>query len=193
VVDAGTAALAAFGFVLIAGRLELLLDARFHAQALLEIGAPPLLESAFPALSGFCAAVEGAVGLSALAGVCLVLLQRLPRFWLVPTLLVAGVALVSDDARTPAEFLLAYCEVLVAITAAAIFCRWFARRNYLAYLLVAWAAGIRSSVSELLGNPASPYQFQGWIVLGAALVCVLWLFTPMLRGQVKSAAQVTGV
>lgn len=179
--DAVAAALAAAGFATAAARLEGLLDGRFHAQALLDLGAPGLLESLSPAVSALAGAATGILTTGAAVALIVLLASRLPRPWLLPAALPATLALVSPDARTPAELAVSYIPILYSAVFALIFCRWFGRRNYLAYALVLWTAGVYAPLADLLGNPNSRYQVQGWIVVAMALAPVIWLVLPAAR------------
>ena len=179
--DGVAAALAAAGFAMAGARLEALIDARFHAQALLDLGAPALLESLSPAVSALARAATGVLTMGAGIALIALLAGRLPRPWLLPSALLATLALVSADARTPAEMAVSYIPVLYGAAFVLAFCRWFGRRNYLAYALVFWMAGIYAPLAELLGNPNPHYQAQGWIVLALASAPVVWLVLPAAR------------
>jgi hypothetical protein len=116
--------------------------------------------------------------------------RRLPAPWLAGAALLASLCVTSDQARTSGELALSYAIVLAFLACAVIFCRWFARANYLAYALVLWAEGIRSGLGELLANPNAGYQVQGWIVLACGLAAVVWLVSPAVRREpeVRAAA-----
>ncbi|HXK06903.1 MAG TPA: hypothetical protein VMS37_31200, partial [Verrucomicrobiae bacterium] len=58
------------------------------------------------------------------------------------------------------------------------FCRYFGRRNYLAYALVIWLVALRAPLGELLGNGNLSLDVQGWIVAGVMAASILWV----LRG-----------
>jgi membrane protease YdiL (CAAX protease family) len=179
--DAVAATLAAAGFAMAASRLEALLDGRFHAQALFDLGAPVLLESLSPAVSALAGEAQGILGLSAAAALIVLLAGRMPKPWLLPAAMLAGLSLVSEEARSPAEFALSYGPILFACAGVLIFCRWFGRRNYLAYALVFWAGGLYTSLADLLGNPNPRFHAQGWMVLAVALASVAWLVLPAAR------------
>jgi membrane protease YdiL (CAAX protease family) len=186
--DATAATLAAAGFAMAAGRFEALLDARFHAQAWFDLGAPDVVESLSPAISALAAATQDILTLGAGVALVALLAGRLPRLSRLPVALLALLALASQNGRTPAELALSYGPILVAGAAAVIFCRWFGRRNYLAYALVLWAAGLRTFLPDLLGNPNQRYHMQGWVVLGAGLATAAWLLLPAARKNTGETA-----
>ena len=93
--DAVAAALATAGFATAAARFEGLLDGRFHAQALLDLGAPGLLESLSPAVSALAGAATGILTTGAAVALIVLLASRLPRPWLLAAALLATLALVS--------------------------------------------------------------------------------------------------
>ena len=82
------------------------------------------------------------------------------------------------DIRTPAEFALHYGTALLGIAAAAVFCFWFARRNYLAYALAFFLWSLAGPIVELASNPNQRYQFQSYILLAVAAIAILWILIP---------------
>jgi hypothetical protein len=187
-VDAVAATLAAAGLAITAGRFEALLNGRFHAQALFDLGAPALIESLSPAISALAGAAQGLLIMGAMVSLIALIAGRLARPWLPPVAVLATLFLVSEEARTPAEFALAYGSILFAGACVLIFCQWFGRRNYLAYALVLWVAALRTPLADLFENPNPRYHAQGWIVLGAALVSIVWLVLPAARNGLSGRA-----
>src|SRR5581483_4572630 len=98
------------------------------------------------------AAVTGAVRASLLSAASLTLLvlivRHTPKRWLLPLGLVALTVNLSASVRTVGEFVLAYGVALLWGCAALLFCRIFARSNYLAYALVFWIAALRPAAAE---------------------------------------------
>jgi hypothetical protein len=91
--------------------------------------------------------------------------------------LLLAFAMVSTDVRTAGEFALQYGGALAGVAAAAAFCRWFARGNYLAYLLALWALAMRRPLAEFFGNGLT---VQGWVLVGVAAAAVAWAVAPGL-------------
>ena len=99
---------------------------------------------------------------------------------LAPLVLMLAFVAVSDDVRTPAEFALSYGTALAGFEITLAFCIWFARRNYLAYVLVFALGSLYLAAAELFhsGNPA--LAMQGWMVVGAAILVLAWATGPAL-------------
>lgn len=186
--DAILATLAAAGMAIALARVGALLEARFHAQALMDAGAPALLDHAVPALAALVSAAQGVLGNAALLAVLVLIAAQLPRVWIVPAAIAATVALVSSDVRTPAEFALAYAPVLLAAACAVFFVRWLGGRNYLVYVLISWIAGVREPLAQLWGTGNAQYGMQAWILLAVGLAVVLWLIAPLARAKADAAA-----
>jgi hypothetical protein len=74
------------------------------------------------------------------------------------------------------------------VAAAAAFCRWFARDNYLAYALVLWLFALRGAIAELLGNPMPGLTLQARIVVAAAAAGVGWAIAPAIAKRKAYAA-----
>ena len=192
--DAIAATLAAAGLTVALGRVEALLEAQFHAQALVSAGAPSLIESLAPALSALAGAAQDILSNGALVAALVLLATRLPRPWIVPAALAATFGLVSSDARTLAEFALAYVPIVLAATCILFFCRFVARRNYLAYVMVFWVAGVREPLAQLLGTGNPGYRMQAWIVLAVGVAVLLWFIAPLARARpVEGAAAASAV
>ena len=95
------------------------------------------------------------------------------------------------DVRTPADFALQYAGGALGIAAITVFCRYFARGNYLAYVVIFWLLALRGPMEELLGNPYPAYVLAGRIVAAVALAAILWAIAPAFlpaRKQEEAAA-----
>jgi membrane protease YdiL (CAAX protease family) len=172
--DAGVALLAAIGFGLLTSRLEAVLADRFHTLALFSIGSPDLIVSAAPAVAATASAVRSTIVYGAVLGIIALMARRAPR---VAIALLLAFAMVSTDVRTVGEFALEYGGALASVAAAAAFCLWFARGNYLAYMLTLWALAMRGPLAEFFGNGLT---VQGWVLVGLASAAVLWAVAPGL-------------
>jgi len=179
--DAAAALLAAIGLSVFCRQAGALLTDRFHAQAILGIGDPSLIDNPAPALAAVAGAVGSLFGSAALlAGVGL-LARVLRKAWMiVPLLLLLACVGLSGEIRTPGELALNYGVTLLSAVCAWIFCRWFARDNYLAYAVVLWVMGLRGALLELFGNPNAGLHLQGWIVAGVLAASVVWVAWPAL-------------
>ena len=178
-VDAVCATLAAVGLLLCIDRLNALLNARFHAQALLSIGPPSLIATAVPAVAALASAVSASAILAAALAVIVLIARRVsPRWILAPLALVALLGAVPQQVRTPGELTLQYGMVVLMAVAAVAFCLWFGRGNYLAYALVFWALSLRTALTELFGNDLAGAHAQGWIVAAALAFTVIWVLLP---------------
>jgi hypothetical protein len=179
--DAAAALLAAIGLWVFWRHVGAGLTDRFHAQAILGISDPSLIGNPAPALAAVASAV-GSVFVSGalLAGLGLLAGMLRKRWMIVPlVLLLAGVGL-SGEIRTPGELALSYGVTLLGVICAWVFCRWFARDNYLAYAVVLWAMGLTAALRELFGNPNAGLHLQGWMVAGALAASVVWMAWPAL-------------
>jgi hypothetical protein len=112
----------------------------------------------------------------------------LPKRWMVAplALLLAG-AMVSEDVRTVGEFALEYLPALVGVACALTFCLWFARRNYLAYLLVLVVGAVYPALAELFHSGNAGLAMQGWMVAAVILLGVAWAVGPGVAGGEKGA------
>jgi len=177
--DAIFAVLAAVGLALLSREAGTLLMNRFHANALLSFAPANLLVSAGPALASVCDAIRSVLVYGAMLGAIALIWHRLPKPWMKPLLfLTLGVFSLPLDIRTPAEFALHYGTALIGIAAAAVFCFWFARRNYVAYALAFFLSSLAGPVVELASNPNQRYQFQSYILLAVAAIAILWTLIP---------------
>jgi hypothetical protein len=166
--DAAVGLAAGIGLFLLAYSVNAILVARFPAQALLSIAAPSLIASAAPSI----AAAANAIRTVIVAGGFLVAAAFVLSRW--PALaLVVPFALLSADIRTPGEFALQYVEALAVVAAAVAFGRWFARGNYLAYLVALWLAALRGPLAELYDSPRQPHFWILAAILAAGLAAAL--------------------
>ena len=115
--------------------------------------------------------------------VVVLVLERIPRLWKAPVVLVALLAAVSQQVRTPAELALQYAVALAGCAAVVAFCWWFGRANYLAFALVFWLLSLRAPLAELFGNDLAGAHTQAWIVAAVLAVTILWLVLPAVRNR----------
>jgi len=164
--------------------LNALLNARLHAQALLSIGPPSLIATAAPAVAALAGGVIACVLLAGTLAVIVLIARRLsPHSILVPLALVALLAAVSQEVRTPGELALQYGMVLLTAAGTFVVCLWFGGSNYLAYGLVFWSLSLRGSLAELFGNDLTGAHAQGWIVAAALAFTVIWVLLPGRDGH----------
>jgi membrane protease YdiL (CAAX protease family) len=176
--DAIFVLLAAIGLALLSRQARVLLMDRFHAHALYSFGAPNLLVSASPALAAVCDAIRSVLVYGAMLGAIALIWNRLSKPWMKPLVFMAlAVIGLPLDIRTPAEFALHVSTALLGVAAAAVFCFWFARRNYLAYALTLFLWSLTGPILELAGNPNPRYQFQFWILLAVAALAIIAVLT----------------
>jgi hypothetical protein len=187
-VDAAVAVLAAIGLVLALGQGEDWLMSHLPAQALYSIAVSNDIASAAPAV----AAVGGAVRTVLISAAALVLLaiviRRAPRPWMLPVLaLILLLVNVDSSVRTVGEFALSYGIGLLWGVGALLFCVVFARRNYVAYLLVFWILALRPAASELMatGNPG--LQANGAAVIAVMIASYFWTAAVGLRAHFRGS------
>jgi hypothetical protein len=186
-VDAVCAAFATVGLVLCINCLNALLNARFHAQALLSIGPPSFIATAVPAVAALAGAISASAILAAALAVIVLIARRVaPRWILAPLALVALLGAVPQQVRTPGELALQYGMVVLTGAVAFPFCLWFGRSNYLAYALVFWSLSLRTALAELLENDLAGAQAQGWMVAAALALTVLWVLLPARPRRIPS-------
>jgi hypothetical protein len=94
---------------------------------------------------------------------------------------VAAAAGLSNAIRTPGELALQYGPALLTVACAAVFCRWFGRKNYLAYALVFFVMALRPGLLELLDAGNAGLQTQGWAVAVVAVLGIAWAVLPAWR------------
>ena len=180
--DALQAALLAAMGVAALDQLHWLAIDRFHPYALLSAGARTAFATASPAASAFAGASQETlfwVALLALAVHAVRSLQRWPGAGILAGL-VAAAALVPSSAHTAGEFFLYYFIGLVYLAAGVLFVACFARDNYLAYLLTAWALALGSKAVSLAGQPAFALRVQGIALAVVTLAALLWAAAPAL-------------
>ena len=184
-VDAAAALAAAIGLALVLYQARGLLLSRFHAQSLPDITAPELIASVAPALGAVSGAARSwLVNAAALVLAALVAVEATKRRLAAAAVLVAAIAMLPGDVHTPGEFAVYYGIALVTLAVVIGFCRWFGRRNWLAYGLVLWVAALRGPLAQLFGNDNASLAAQGWIVAAVAAGGVLWAVAPAVgRGE----------
>jgi len=172
--DAVIALAAGIGLSLLARSMSAFLTARFPGQALLSIDAPSLIASAAPSVAAAANAIRSVIFFGGiLATASLVLRRQIALALAIP------LSLIAADVRTPGELALQYAVALEAVAAAVVFCRWFARKNYLAYAVAFWVVALRGPLAELYAGPRQPHFWALAAILAAGLV---WALLP-LRGR----------
>ena len=188
--DAAVALLAAIGIGLFLHQMQALLLDRFHAQALFSIGSPDLIVNTAPALVAFADAVRSTIFYGAMVATIALIVGRLSRGWMKPLMgLLAVFILLPLDIRTPGELALQYGIALLTVVGALLFCKKFARNNYLAYALVLWALSFRGPLGELFGTSIPAMHLQGWIVVAVLGASVVWVLLPVMTGKAAVPAQ----
>jgi hypothetical protein len=122
------------------------------------------------------------------------MLGMFPKRWMaIPAGLFGAAALAPSEVRTLSEFALQYAMALAALCCAAIFCFFFARRNYLAYALaLLTVACLRSGAMQLLAQPNPWLQLQGWIVIAALVGMLVWAVLPAVSRPPEAGATIEG-
>jgi hypothetical protein len=180
--DALSALAAAAGLWGISRGVEAALTGRFHAQAILGVGAPSLIGDPAPAVEAVAAVIGPLFMNAAIIAIAALLVGMLRKRWMVAALIAVGAAAgVSNAIRTPGELALQYGPALLTVVCAAVFCRWFGRKNYLAYALVFFVMALRSGLLELFGTGNHGLQTQGWIVVAVAALGIAWAVLPAWR------------
>jgi hypothetical protein len=72
--------------------------------------------------------------------------------------------------------------------AAIAFCRYFGRRNYLAYALMIWLMALRPPMTQLFGTGNSALEMQGWLLAGVVAASVIWAVAPAISRRAKAAS-----
>jgi hypothetical protein len=180
--DALAALAAAAGMLFALGQARAALAAAFPAQALFSLGGADLIASAAPAVEAVADAARFTlIGAAAMAVLALAV-RLMPRPWMLAPLALAGMfALISGDARTPGELALQCLIALLEIACIAVFCRFFARGNYLAYLLALWLLALRAPAAELFDTRIASLHAQAWGIVAAAAAVLVWAVYPALR------------
>ena len=171
--DAALALVAGAGLALLARWTAAFLTARFPGHALFSFAAPSIIAADAPSVAAVLTAFRSIVIAAAVVATVALAVRRRPA-----VLLLVPFALVAADIRTPGEFLLQYVLAAIVVAAAAAFCRWFARDNYLAYAAALWIVALRGPLSDLYGSPRQPHF---WIVLAVLAAGLLWAFLPVGR------------
>jgi len=182
-VDALVALAAAAGLWGISRGVVTALTGHFHAQAILAVGSPPnLIGDPAPALAAVAAGIGPLFINAAIVVIAAALVGMLRKRWMVAALMaVAAAAVLSSEIRTPGELALQYGPALLTVACAAVFCRWFGRRNYLAYALVFFVMALRSPLVELFGSGNAGLRTQGWMVAAVAALGIVWAMLPAWR------------
>jgi hypothetical protein len=76
--------------------------------------------------------------------------------------------------------------------AAIAFCRWFGRRNYLAYVLLIWLMALRVPMTELFGTGNGALEMQGWLLGAVVAASLIWAVAPAIARR-KNAGTDAGV
>jgi membrane protease YdiL (CAAX protease family) len=175
--DAAVALAAAAGLFLLVRQIGGALIDHFHAQAVISPSAPTLIATALPALGAASGALQSML-VTAGALVTIVLIVRY-RVWLAYTVAVLlPLVDMPNDVRTPGEWALRYAIHALTLLAAVVFCRWFGRRNYVAYAVFLWCLALSGGLAELYGNTA-PVHF--WILVAIAGAGLDWALLPWRR------------
>ena len=180
--DAAIVGLMAIGTLTALDQLAALMTGWFDAQAIFSIGSPDLIASSAPELSALAGAVRALLVNSAALALAAVLVEKLRKPWLVvPLVLLAAAGFVAGDVRSLGEFGLQYLLALGGLACLIAFCLWFARRNYLAYLLVFLLAALRLPVTQLFGTGNRGLEMQGVLVVLAVIGAGAWAVRPSLQ------------
>jgi membrane protease YdiL (CAAX protease family) len=179
--DAGVLLLLGIGLWALSSQVGAILTDRFHAVALVGVGSPNLIGDPAPAVEAVANAVRSVFARGAILAILALVAQKVPKRWmLAPLALVAIVAMVSDDVRTPGEFALEYVVAFVGVGCALLFCLRFARNNYLAYTLLLAVLALRPALAELLGSGNAGLEMQAWVLVALMAAGVAWAVGPGL-------------
>jgi membrane protease YdiL (CAAX protease family) len=177
--DALVLLLLAIGLWQFCHQLAAVLADRFHALALVGVEEPSLIGLPVPALVAVANVVRSVFTRAAILALGAVAVRWLPKRWmLAPLALMLACAMVSEDVRTAGEFVVQYAPALASVVCALLFCLCFARRNYLAYLLVLSAGAFYPALAELFHSGNAGLEIEGWIVAGVAALFVGWAILP---------------
>jgi hypothetical protein len=187
--NAATAVIAAIGIGFLVRFAQGWLWDRFHASGLVSAGSPEILVSAAPAVAALASAVRSVLIYGALLALAALIAGKLRRRWMLIPLAFAGACvLLPSGIHTPSEFALYYVRAVITVGLAALFCFAFARKNYLAYVLVLWMIALSGPIAQLFGNPNPAYLKNGWILAAVALVAIVWALVPVRGGSTGSRA-----
>jgi hypothetical protein len=183
--DALFAACAAAVLVAALGRVRWLLIDRFHPQALLSADARTAFATLSPAASGIASACQETLFWLALMAVVAYLVRYLRRWPGAAVLagLAAAAGLVPGTVHTAGEFFLYYAIRLIYFAAAVLFVKYIARRNYLAYLAIAWTLSLLDKGADLLSQPAAALRVQGGILIAVLAATLIWMALIPLRAR----------
>ncbi len=116
-----------------------------------------------------------------LLGLIVLLAWQITKRWIVyAAALLALCATLPSEVRTPGEFLLHYTISLAMAAAAIAFCRFFGRRNYLAYALLLWLMALRAPMTQLFGTGNGALEMQGWLLAGVVAATLIWAVMPAI-------------
>jgi len=124
-------------------------------------------------------AVRGLLTDAALLGLLALLAWQLTRPWMrYGAALLALCATLPSEIRTPGEFLLHYAISFAMAGAGIALCRFFARRNYLAYALAIWLMALRTPMMQLLGSGNRALEMQAWLIGAIMAATLVWVVAP---------------
>jgi hypothetical protein len=179
--DAGVLLLLAIGLGALLSQVAAILMDRFHAVTLLSVGGSGFIDNPAPALAAVASAVGSLFARGAILALLALVVQKLPKRWMVvPLAILAAVAMVQGEVRTPGEFALEYAVALLGVACALAFCLWFARNNYLAYTLVLGVGILRPAVAELFASGNAGLEMQAWGLVALMVAGVAWTVGPAL-------------
>jgi membrane protease YdiL (CAAX protease family) len=163
-------------------RLQWLLIDRYHPQALLSVNAQMSYGTAAAALPNLAGACQSALFWLALVALIAHAVRSLQRWRgaVILAALAAAAAFVPSGVHNGSELSLYYISMLGWLAAAALFVKYFARGNYLAYLLTAWTLALLEKAADLLAQPADALRLQGALLIALLLATLLWAVAPAL-------------
>jgi membrane protease YdiL (CAAX protease family) len=179
--DALVLLLLAIGLWQFCHQLAAVLTERFHALAFVGVESPSLIGLPAPAVTALADIVRSVFTRAAMLAVGALAVRWLPKRWMAAplALLVAG-AMVSEDIRTAGELALQFVPALAGVACALMFCMWFARRNYLAYVLVLVVGAVYPALAELFHSGNAGLEMQGRAVAAVVLLGIAWAVGPGL-------------
>jgi membrane protease YdiL (CAAX protease family) len=186
-VDALVLLLLAAGLWQFCQRLAAVVTDRFHALAFVDVSDQALVGLPAPALIALAQAVQAIFTGAALLALAVLAVRMLPKHWMPVLVLATACAMVSDEVRTPGEFAVEFLPALLGVVCALAFCFWFARRNYLVYLLLFAIGPLYAPVAEFFHSGNTGLEAQGWIVVTLVLAGLVWALAPGLRGHRRPA------
>ncbi|HEX3745302.1 MAG TPA: type II CAAX endopeptidase family protein [Bryobacteraceae bacterium] len=179
--DALTLLLLAAGLWMMCHQFGAILVDRFHALAFVGVEEPTLVGTPWPAFTAIADVARSIFVRTAMLALGVLAVRMISKRWMLAALvLLAACAMVPGDIRTAGEFAIAYAPALALVVCAAIFCVYFARRNYLAYVLVLAAMAVYPALAELFGSVNAGLAIQGWMVVAAMVLALGWAVVPGL-------------